>query len=120
MVLVIGARQTVGAEQRLAVHLQADHRELAILEAQGGIPRGGEGEERVGPVMDGQHALLAQMAIFPGGWRDGDALLIAALHAVGRTGGASAQAWVEISGQVEHARGCSIRAWIRCQAGWQA
>ena len=43
--LVIGAGHAVGAQQRLAFDLQADHRELAVLEAEARIARGREAEQ---------------------------------------------------------------------------
>ena len=52
LLLVIGARHAVGAQQRAALDLEADHRELPVLEAEAGIAGGGEAEKRVGPVPD--------------------------------------------------------------------
>ena len=60
-VLVIGARHAVGAQQRPALDLEADHRELAVLEAEAGIAGGGEAEKRIGPVPDGKNFLSDRM-----------------------------------------------------------
>jgi hypothetical protein len=61
-VLVIGAGDRVGAQQRLLADLQPDHGELAVAETERGIARGGEAEQRIGPVMDAQHAFLVEIA----------------------------------------------------------
>jgi hypothetical protein len=60
--LVIGARHAVGAQQGAAVDLEADHRELAVLEAKAGIAGGGEAEKRIGPVPDGKNFLSMECA----------------------------------------------------------
>jgi hypothetical protein len=60
--LVVGAGHAVGAQERTAVHLQADHRELAVAEAEGGVARGREAEQGVGPVTDGQDGFLVERA----------------------------------------------------------
>ncbi len=52
----VGAGDRIGAQQRLAVHRQADHHELAVLEAQAGTARGAEAEVVGRPVADVQHA----------------------------------------------------------------
>ena len=52
LLVVMGARHAVGAQQRLAVHLQPDHGELAGQEAKGRVPGRGEAEQGVGPVAD--------------------------------------------------------------------
>src|SRR4029077_3775567 len=58
-VLVVGARHAVGAHERApAIRLQAHHRELTVAEAERGAARGGEAEQAVGPVANGQHGLL--------------------------------------------------------------
>ena len=63
-VLVVGAGHAVGAQQRPAVDLEAEHGELAVLEAEPGVAGGGEGEQRVGPVMNGEDLLLIDGAHF--------------------------------------------------------
>ncbi len=60
--LVIGRHHAVGPQQRPALDLDADHRELAVPEAESRIARRAEGEERVGPVVDRQNALLVELA----------------------------------------------------------
>src|SRR5690606_2873845 len=50
-VLVIRARDTVGAQQRATLDFQTYHDEMAVLEAQTRITGGLEGEQGVGPVM---------------------------------------------------------------------
>ena len=41
-----------------AVHLQADHGEMAVGKAQRGVARGGEAEKAVSPVVNGQDAFF--------------------------------------------------------------
>ena len=60
--LVIGARHAVGAQQRAALDLEADHRELAVLEAEAGIAGGGEAEKRIGPMLDRKNFLSIERA----------------------------------------------------------
>ena len=60
--LVIGARHAVGAQQRPAIDLEADHRKLAVLEAETGIAGGGEAEKRIGPVPDRKNFLSIECA----------------------------------------------------------
>src|SRR5690606_5711148 len=60
--LVIRARDTIGAQQRLLAHLQTDHRELAVTETERDIPGGGEAEQRIGPVMDAEDVFLIEIA----------------------------------------------------------
>ncbi len=67
-VLVIGAGDTVGAQQRLLADLQPDHGEFAVAKAERGVAGGGEGEQRIGPVMDAQNAFLVEIA-HPAGLR---------------------------------------------------
>jgi hypothetical protein len=55
--LVIGARHAVGAQQRPAFDLEADHRKLTVLEAETGIAGGPEAEKRIGPVADRKNLL---------------------------------------------------------------
>src|SRR5690606_27762153 len=50
-VIVIRARDTVGARPRAALYYQTYHDEMAVLEAQTRITGGLEGEQGVGPVM---------------------------------------------------------------------
>ncbi|MPM76061.1 hypothetical protein SDC9_123056 [bioreactor metagenome] len=58
MLFVVGTGDGVGAQQVLAIHLQADHGEVAVGKAQRCVAGGGEGEKTVGPVVDGQHAFF--------------------------------------------------------------
>src|SRR4029079_16874514 len=60
--LVIGARHAVGAQQRTAVDLEADHRELPVLEPEAGIARRAEAEQRVGPVPLSKNFLSIERA----------------------------------------------------------
>src|SRR5205085_6283080 len=62
VLLVVRADDAVGAQQRLVVDLEADHREVTVGKAQRGVARGGEGEQLVGPVVHAQHAFLVQCA----------------------------------------------------------
>ena len=61
-VFIVGAGDAVGAQQRLLADLEPDHGELAVPKPERGIARGGEGEQRVGPVVDAQDAFLVEMA----------------------------------------------------------
>src|SRR6185369_5687241 len=61
-VLVVGrAGHAVGAQQRPPLDLEAQHHEVAAAEAQAGVARGREAEERVAPVVDVQHPFLVQV-----------------------------------------------------------
>ena len=60
VLLVVGADDAVGAQQRLVVDPQPDHREVAVGEPQRGVTRGGEAEQAVGPVVHAQHALFEE------------------------------------------------------------
>ena len=60
--LVIGARHAVGAQQRPALDLEADHRELPVLETEAGIAGGGEAEKRIGPMPDRKNFLSIERA----------------------------------------------------------
>ena len=60
--LVIGARHAVGAQQRPALDLEADHRKLPVLEAEAGIAGGGEAEKRIGPMPDRKNFLSIERA----------------------------------------------------------
>ena len=44
--------------------LQADHGEFAVAKPERGIPRGGEAEQGVGPVMDAENAFQIEIAHF--------------------------------------------------------
>src|ERR1700738_3425283 len=70
-VLVIGAGDAVGAQQRLLADFQADHREFAVAETERRIAGGGETEQIIGPVMDAENAFLVEIAHLatPAGWR---------------------------------------------------
>src|SRR5712664_4713299 len=61
-VLVIGAGDAVGAQQRFFADLQTDHREFAVAKTKRRVARGGEAEQRVGPVMDAENAFLIEVA----------------------------------------------------------
>ena len=59
--LIVGADDTVGAQQRLAaLALEANHREVAVGEPQRRVACGGEREQLVSPVMHAQHALFVE------------------------------------------------------------
>ena len=58
--LIIGAGHGIGAQQRAAIHSQADHGKLAIDEAEGGVARGFEAEQPVCPMVNIQHPLLIE------------------------------------------------------------
>ncbi|MPM65902.1 hypothetical protein SDC9_112806 [bioreactor metagenome] len=60
--LIVGAGDRVGAQQVLAVHLQAYHGEMAVREPQGGVACGGEGEKTVGPVVHRQDTFFEKCA----------------------------------------------------------
>ncbi len=62
IVLVIGAGHAVGAQQGLAFDLQADHGELAVDIAKGGVARGAEAKETVGIMLDFEHGLAIEGA----------------------------------------------------------
>ena len=59
---MIGARHAVGAQQRAAVDLEADHGELPVLESEAGIAGGPEAEKRIGPVLDRKNFLSIERA----------------------------------------------------------
>src|SRR5258705_4041846 len=65
-VLVVGAGDAVGAQQRLFTDLKPDHGEFAVAKTERGIAGGGEAEQGIGPVMDAQHAFLIEVAHFAG------------------------------------------------------
>jgi len=60
--LVIGARHAVGPQQRTAIDLEADHRELPVLESKPGIAGCAEAEQRVGPVPHRKNFLSIERA----------------------------------------------------------
>ena len=53
--LMVRAAHAVGAHQRAAFDFQADHRELAADEAETGVAGGGETEQAIRPMPDGEH-----------------------------------------------------------------
>ena len=55
LVLIVCAGQAISAHQRLALQLQANHREMPVLEPKTGIARGLETEQPVCPVMNRCH-----------------------------------------------------------------
>src|SRR5436190_20091002 len=61
-ILIVGAGDAVGAEQRLFLDVQTDHRELAVAKTERWVTRCGEAEQSVGPVMDAQNAFLVEIA----------------------------------------------------------
>jgi hypothetical protein len=61
-VLVIGAGDAIGAQQRLLADLEADHGEFAVAKPERGIARGREAEQGVGPVMDAENAFQIEVA----------------------------------------------------------
>jgi len=62
---VIGARHRIGAQQRAAIDLEPDHRELAVLKPEAGIPGGAETKERIGPVTDRKNLFFMERAHGP-------------------------------------------------------
>src|SRR5690606_3758400 len=54
---VVGAGDAVGTHEGLAFDFQADHDEMAVVEPQGRVTRGGEGKKRIVPVAHAQYAL---------------------------------------------------------------
>src|SRR5437667_976638 len=68
-VLVIGAGDAVGAQQRLLADLEPDHGELAVAKAERRMARGGEAEQIVGPVMNADNAFLIEVAHDSALWR---------------------------------------------------
>ena len=62
VLLVVGADDAVGAQQRLVVDLQPDHGEVAVGEPQRRVARGGEAEQAIGPVVHGQDTLFVECA----------------------------------------------------------
>ena len=61
-VVVMGAGQRIGAQERLAVARQAHHHELAAAETERWRARGAETEQAIGPVMDAQDLLVVERA----------------------------------------------------------
>ena len=61
-VLVIGAGDAIGAQQRFLADLQADHGEFAVAKTERGIAGGGEAEQIIGPVMDAEDAFQIEVA----------------------------------------------------------
>ena len=59
MFLIVGAGDAVGAHQGATADLQANHDELAVLEAQPRVARGGEAEQRLVPVPYAQDRFSA-------------------------------------------------------------
>jgi hypothetical protein len=59
---VICARHAVGAQQRAAIDLKADHRELPVLKTKAGIAGGPEAEKRIGPMPDRKNFLSMECA----------------------------------------------------------
>src|SRR5690606_16733160 len=55
--LVVCTDDTVGAQQRPAIHFQANHHKLTVDETQAVLARAFETEQRVIPVMDFKDAL---------------------------------------------------------------
>jgi hypothetical protein len=59
---MIGARHAVSAQQRAAIDLEADHRELTVLKTKAGIAGGSKTEKRIGPMPDGKNFLSVECA----------------------------------------------------------
>ena len=57
LILMIGAAHGIGAQQRSAIHLQANHGELPAEKPETRIPRRGKTEKCVSPVPDSLHRL---------------------------------------------------------------
>jgi len=62
LVDIVRAGDRVGAEHRLALDLEADHRELAAGEAETLVAGRPEAEQLVGPMMHRQYGLVSQRA----------------------------------------------------------
>ena len=62
VLLVVGADNAVGAQQRFVVDPQADHREVTVAKAKRRITGGGERKKLVGPVVDGKNPFLVESA----------------------------------------------------------
>jgi hypothetical protein len=77
LLLPVRARDRVGAQQGLALGLQPDHHELAVLEAETVVAGGGEAEVAVGPVADVQHRFGAEGGGHGGGGRKSQPRIIA-------------------------------------------
>ena len=61
VLIVVRAGDAVGAQQRLAVDRQAEHHEVAVAKAQGGVARGAKRKQRLVPVVDMQNAFGAEV-----------------------------------------------------------
>ena len=57
VLLVIRAGDAVGAQQRTVIDVESHHHELPVLESQARVPRGGERELCIGPMMYLEDAL---------------------------------------------------------------
>ncbi len=62
VLVVVRAGEAEGAQQRPTLDLQADHHEVPVPKAQPRVPRGGEAEQGVVPVVDVQDAFFADGA----------------------------------------------------------
>ena len=60
--VVVGADDAVGAQQGLVVDAQPDHGEMAVAETQRRVTGGGEGKQRIGPVVHGQDFFFVESA----------------------------------------------------------
>ena len=58
--LMVCARHAIGAQQRAALDLEAHHGELAAAKAEGAIARGGEAEQRVGPMPNAENLFFVE------------------------------------------------------------
>ncbi len=63
---IVGADNAVGAQQRFVIHFQANHGEVAVGKTQCLVSGGGETEQVVGPVVDGQNSFFVKST--HGGW----------------------------------------------------
>ena len=62
MFFVIGADDAVSAQQRLLIHPQPDHGEVAVGEPQGLVAGGRETKQAVGPMVNGQNFFFLESA----------------------------------------------------------
>ena len=63
VIFPIGADHAVGAQQRLAIHLQADQAEVTVGKAKRRVAGDGEGKQPLSPVVYGEDALFKEHGI---------------------------------------------------------
>src|SRR4029450_1782528 len=75
LVVVMGAGDRIGAQQRFAVDLEPDHRELPAGEAKTFVAGRPEAEQFFGPVMDRPYDLVSQRTQNPPPRAEGPAVI---------------------------------------------